>query len=56
MDIIDTEIEQYPFAQLHFTGSGGFNSHMRLIALKKGYSMNEYCISDKKLKNRLKLL
>lgn len=50
MDIIDTEIEQYPFAQLYFTGSGGFNSHMRLIALKKGYSMNEYCISDKKTK------
>ncbi len=50
MDIIDTEIEQYPFAQLYFTGSGGFNSHMRLVALKKGYSMNEYCISNKKTK------
>jgi DNA polymerase/3'-5' exonuclease PolX len=50
IDIIDTELEQYPFAQLYFTGSGGFNSHMRLIALKKGYSMNEYCISDKKTK------
>ena len=50
MDIIDTEIEQYPFAQLYFTGSGGFNSHMRMLALKKGYSMNEYCISDKKTK------
>jgi len=50
LDVIDTDIEQYPFAQLYFTGSGGFNSHMRLLALKKGYSMNEYCISDKKTK------
>ena len=50
IDIIDTEIDQYPFAQLYFTGSGGFNSHMRMLALKKGYSMNEYCISDKKTK------
>lgn len=50
IDIIDTDIDQYPFAQLYFTGSGGFNSHMRLLALKKGYSLNEYCISDKKTK------
>ena len=50
IDIIDTDIETYPFAQLYFTGSGGFNSHMRLLALKKGYSLNEYCISDKKTK------
>lgn len=50
IDIIDTEIETYPFAQLYFTGSGGFNSHMRLLALKKGYSMNEYCLSDKNTK------
>ena len=50
IDIIDTDIEMYPFAQLYFTGSGGFNSHMRLLALKKGYSLNEYCISDKKTK------
>jgi DNA polymerase beta len=50
LDVIDTDIEQYPFAQLYFTGSGGFNSHMRLLALQKGYSMNEYCLSDKKTK------
>jgi DNA polymerase/3'-5' exonuclease PolX len=50
VDIIDTELVQYPFAQLYFTGSGGFNSHMRLIALNKGFSINEYCISDKKTK------
>jgi DNA polymerase beta len=50
IDIIDTELETYPFAQLYFTGSGGFNSHMRLLALKKGYSMNEYCLSNKNTK------
>ena len=50
MDIIDTEPETYPFAVLYFTGSGGFNSMMRGIALSKGYSMNEYCLSDKKTK------
>ena len=50
LDIIDTSTENYPFAVLYFTGSGGFNSMMRGIALMKGYSMNEYCISDKKTK------
>ena len=53
LDVIDTDIDQYPFAQLYFTGSGGFNSHMRLLALKKGYSLNEYCISDKKTKKAI---
>lgn len=56
VDIIDTDIGQYPFAQLYFTGSGGFNSHMRLVALKKGYSINEYCISDKKTKKPVSLV
>jgi len=50
LDIIDTDIDQYPFAQLYFTGSGGFNSHMRLVALRKGYSLNEYRICDKNTK------
>ena len=50
IDIIDTDIDEYPFAQLYFTGSGGFNADMRSIALKKGYSLNEYCISDKNTK------
>lgn len=50
MDIIDTDIEQYPFAQLYFTGSGGFNADMRAHALTQGYSLNEYCLSDKKTK------
>ena len=50
MDIIDTAPENYPFAVLYFTGSGGFNSMMRGVALTKGYSMNEYCLSHKKTK------
>ena len=33
VDIIDTSKEQYPYAQLYFTGSGGFNSMMRAHAL-----------------------
>ena len=50
LDIIDTSFEHFPFAVLYFTGSGGFNSKMRAIALEKGYSMNEYCLSHKKTK------
>jgi len=47
LDIIDTSKEQYPFAQLYFTGSGGFNSAMRAHALTLGFSLNEYTLSDK---------
>ena len=54
IDIIDTDIDEYPFAQLYFTGSGGFNAYMRALALKEGYSMNEYCMSDKKTKEPVK--
>ena len=50
LDIIDTAPDNYPFAVLYFTGSGGFNSMMRGVALSKGYSMNEYCLSHKKTK------
>ena len=50
MDIIDTDIDNYPFAQLYFTGSGGFNADMRAYALKQGYSLNEYCLSNKDTK------
>ena len=50
LDIIDTRSTEFPFAQLYFTGSGGFNSYMRGIALSKGYSLNEYCLSHKKTK------
>ena len=50
LDIIDTKLEEFPFAQLYFTGSGGFNSYMRGVALTKGYCLNEYCLSHKKTK------
>jgi len=50
VDIIDTSKEQYPYAQLYFTGSGGFNSMMRTHALTQGYSLNEYTLSHKKTK------
>jgi len=48
IDIIETSRDEYPFAVLYFTGSGGFNSYMRSIALSKGYSLNEHCMSYKK--------
>ena len=47
IDIIDTSVQEYAFAQLYFTGSAGFNAKMRNIALKKGYSLNEYRLSYK---------
>ena len=50
IDIIDTALDEYPFAQLYFTGSGGFNAKMRTIALKKGFSLNEYRLSYKTTK------
>tara|TARA_B100001093_G_scaffold438213_1_gene437481 strand:+ start:224 stop:1255 length:1032 start_codon:yes stop_codon:yes gene_type:complete len=53
MDIIDTNLEEYPFAVLYFTGSGGFNTIMRAKALSLGYSMNEYTLTDKKTKKPL---
>lgn len=50
VDIIDTSRKEFAFAQLYFTGSGPFNTRMRAHALKKGYSLNEFCLSHKKTK------
>jgi len=47
IDIIETDPENFPFAVLYFTGSGGFNTWMRGYALSLGYSINEYTISHK---------
>jgi len=44
LDIIETTPEEYPFARLYFTGSGGFNVKMRKHAMDLGYTMNEYSI------------
>lgn len=50
IDIMDTDLYSYPFAVLYFTGSGSFNVLMRNHALKQGFSLNEYCLSDKNTK------
>jgi DNA polymerase/3'-5' exonuclease PolX len=42
----------FPYAQLYFTGSGDFNVIMRKIAIKMGYTLNEYGI----YKNKIDLL
>lgn len=42
LDIMHTPPDIFPFAQLYFTGSGGFNTRMRIRALGKGLSLNEY--------------
>ena len=41
-------------ALLYFTGSGEFNKNMRIFALKKGYTINEYGIY--KLKYKIKII
>ena len=53
IDIIETTIEEYAFGVLYFTGSGGFNIIMRRHALKLGYTLNEYSLSDYKTKQNI---
>jgi DNA polymerase/3'-5' exonuclease PolX len=51
IDIVYCTPEEYPFCLLYFTGCGEFNRKMREIAIKKGFSLNEYGftqISNKK--------
>ena len=48
IDIRFIDKERLACAMLYFTGSGEFNMKMRSYALKKGYSINEYAIKDKK--------
>ena len=54
IDIIDTTPEKYCFAQLYFTGSGGFNIQMRTHAKNKGYILNEQGINDLQTKKPVK--
>jgi DNA polymerase/3'-5' exonuclease PolX len=42
VDFMMTHKNEFPFALLYFTGSGGFNVNMRNLAIEKGYSLNEY--------------
>jgi DNA polymerase beta len=44
LDLFYTRKHEYPFAVLHFTGSGEFNTKIRNIALSKGYSLSEHGI------------
>ena len=53
IDIIDTPYNVYPFALFYFTGSGGFNTHVRAKALTLGYSLNERQFIVKKTKKPL---
>ena len=54
LDIVETTIVDYPFALLYFTGSGTFNVAMRKKALSLGYSLNEYDITYKGSKVKVK--
>jgi len=40
---------------LYFTGSEEFNKNMRAIALKKGYTLNEYSLKKLGTKTPLKV-
>lgn len=53
VDIVYCTPEEYPFCLLYFTGCGEFNRKMREIALKKGYSLNEYGITQISNKTRV---
>jgi DNA polymerase/3'-5' exonuclease PolX len=53
IDIVYCSPEEYPFCLLYFTGCGEFNRKMREIALKKGYSLNEYGITRISNKKRI---
>ena len=55
IDIIESSPEEYSFGVLYFTGSGGFNAKMRGIALDKGYSLNEYRLSNKYTKKEVSI-
>jgi DNA polymerase/3'-5' exonuclease PolX len=46
IDIVYCTPEEYPFCLLYFTGCGEFNRKMRELALKKGYSLNEYGLTQ----------
>ena len=42
IDFLYSDYDEYPFAILYFTGSKSFNTNMRQLALKRGYSLNEH--------------
>jgi DNA polymerase beta len=54
IDIIYCPPNEYPFAQLYFTGSGAFNVRMREYATSKGYKLNEKGLIDLKTNELVK--
>ena len=50
IDLRVVDINQYGAALLYFTGSKQHNIELRKLALKKGWTLNEYALSD--LKNK----
>ncbi len=46
IDIRFIPYESYYYAMLYFTGSKDFNKKMRLVAITKGYLLNEYGLYD----------
>lgn len=50
IDILIVEPESWPFALLHFTGSGQFNVLMRSRAISFGWRLSEYSLYDVALK------
>lgn len=46
LDLLYIKSDEYPFGLFYFTGSQYFNILMRKIALSKGWSLNEYRLTD----------
>jgi DNA polymerase beta len=53
VDIMFCTEEEFPFAVFYFTGSAGFNVAFRSMALEKGYTLNEHCLTDIKSKKKV---
>ncbi len=50
IDIMNTNVNEYPFSILYFTGSDEFNKIFRMKCLEKGYTINEYGIKKNNTK------
>lgn len=53
IDILYTHPNEFPFAQLYFTGNDQFNINMRKHALEKGYSLNEQSLTNVTTKKKV---
>ena len=53
IDIRYINKESLPFAILYFTGSDNFNKSMRTIAKQKGYTLNEYQLTNNKTSEKI---